>query len=96
MAEQAWPVVDDDRPFTLVSDLTLTGPEAEAFIGPELTALAYQSVGTLTPEDPDGPEGNHGLVTCAVCSMPGWLMSANERGFLIRHDGSPFPHRAPR
>jgi hypothetical protein len=47
-------------------------------------------------EDDDGPVGNHGAVACAVCSMPGWLMSAGERGFLIRHDGSPFPHRAPR
>lgn len=94
---ETWPIgVDDSLPFVVHSDRTLTAAEAEAFLGPELTALAHQSVGTLTPEDPDGPIGNHGAVTCAVCEQPGWLMSANERGFLIRHDGSPFPHRAPR
>lgn len=53
---------------------------------------------TLVPVGPavEGPTGNHGEVTCAVCSRPGWLMDMTDRGFLIRHAGTPFPCRAPR
>lgn len=46
--------------------------------------------------DDEGPEGNHGQVACAVCKHDGWLMDADDRGFLIVHAGRMFPCRAPR
>jgi len=57
--------------------------------------LAWPQPGQAPEPDPAGPHGNHGEVFCGACWQKGWLMSMNERGFLVRHDGRMFPCRAP-
>lgn len=48
----------------------------------------------LEPLTEDGPDGNLGGLTCAVCRRPGWLIDMTDDGFHIAHANSPLLCRA--
>jgi hypothetical protein len=61
----------------------------------ELGETVREDAAAMLP-DPDGPDGNKGVVTCVLCQSPGWLMDADDRGFRILHSGRAFACRPAR